>query len=196
MADFKRAFEHTMKIEGGYANDPDDAGKETYRGISRRYFPDWEGWSYIDAAKEKDGFLHIIKSKEFFDIHDPKVRLFYKQEFWNKFWGDHQPNQMIAEEMFDTGVNMSVHRAVKYLQIGLNCLNRDEKLYPDLVTDGAYGQNSHNALKEYLERDKQKPLLIIMNVLQGMHYIDYMTESEEQEKYARGWLDRVSLHKD
>jgi type VI secretion system secreted protein VgrG len=38
---FLKAFNTTMTFEGGYANDPDDAGGETYMGISRRYHPDW-----------------------------------------------------------------------------------------------------------------------------------------------------------
>ena len=37
MADFNIAFEITMGHEGGYSFDKDDAGGETYRGISRRY---------------------------------------------------------------------------------------------------------------------------------------------------------------
>jgi len=192
MADFRKAFDHTMRHEGSYSNDPDDAGAETYRGISRRFFPDWIGWEFIDKAKLVAGFPASIPD----DVLNNVVRTHYKQHFWNRFWGDHIPSQMIAEEMFDTGVNMGVGRAVKYMQTGLNCLNRNEKLYDDLVVDGAFGRNTVNALKEYLERDDQKPLLIIMNVLQGMHYIDYMKESPIQEKYARGWLQRVSLNKD
>jgi len=32
-----------------------------------------------------------------------------------------------------------------------------------------------------------------MNVLQGTHYVEYMREHPEQEKYARGWLKRVEI---
>jgi lysozyme family protein len=35
MAEFKTAFEVTMKAEGGYVNDPDDPGGETYKGSAR-----------------------------------------------------------------------------------------------------------------------------------------------------------------
>ena len=51
MANFKEAFEKTMGHEGGYGNDPDDAGGETYKGIARVYNPGWSGWAVIDAAK-------------------------------------------------------------------------------------------------------------------------------------------------
>ncbi|MBW1801582.1 MAG: hypothetical protein JRJ85_12745, partial [Deltaproteobacteria bacterium] len=44
MAKFDEAFEKTTAIEGGYVFDPDDAGGETYKGISRRFNPSWGGW--------------------------------------------------------------------------------------------------------------------------------------------------------
>jgi lysozyme family protein len=34
MANFKQAFEKTLKFEGGYANDPDDHGGKTMYGIT------------------------------------------------------------------------------------------------------------------------------------------------------------------
>lgn len=34
MPDFKFVLEEVDRVEGGYSNDPDDRGGETYRGIS------------------------------------------------------------------------------------------------------------------------------------------------------------------
>jgi hypothetical protein len=34
-----------------------------------------------------------------------------------------------------------------------------------------------------------------MNILQGMHYINYMQKSPIQERFARGWLERVAFIK-
>jgi len=36
MADFASAFAATMKAEGGYVNDPQDPGGETYNNIEQR----------------------------------------------------------------------------------------------------------------------------------------------------------------
>jgi len=52
MAIFDEAFEKTAAIEGGYVLDPDDAGGETYKGISRRFNPSWGGWDKIDEMKK------------------------------------------------------------------------------------------------------------------------------------------------
>lgn len=192
MADFRAAFDVTMGHEGGYVNDPNDAGGETYKGIARRYNPDWSGWQVIDAAKDQPNFPAALDDTP--ELQD-SVYDFYKQRYWNPFWGDEIPDQQIAIELFDTGVNMGVGRAVKYLQQGLNLLNRNGRLYADLVEDGDFGQNTLNALVTYLQNDPPDYLLKIMNILQGMHYINYMRKSPVQEKFARGWLKRVEITK-
>jgi lysozyme family protein len=194
MGNFDEAFEKTAAIEGGYVFDPDDAGGETYKGISRRFNPSWKGWAKIDEIKRdnsrKKKFDKIFEQDESLQ---KEVVLFYKEAYWDKFWGDEIPVQEIAEELFDTGVNMGVRRAVGFLQEGLNLLNRNQKNYNDIVEDGLFGKNTLKVLMAYLEIDEISYLLKVMNILQGMHYIEYMRKSPTQEKYARGWLKRVKI---
>jgi len=182
MADFDIAFNATMGHEGGYVNDPDDAGGETYRGIARRYNPQWEGWNIIDDTKP-----NIPDDK--LDRH---VRNFYEVMYWDVNRLDDFP-QVIANEMFDTAVNMGVTRAAKFLQSALNYLNRNGKLFSELVVDGKVGNRTINALEKITKNDLHI-LWKIMNVLQGMHYLNYMKKSPIQEKYARGWFKRVFEH--
>jgi len=193
MANFNKSYEITLGHEGGYSNDPVDVGGETYKGISRKYHPKWKGWVIIDESKTDSNFPECLKENNMLDM---MVRKFYRITFWDLFWGDEIPDQEIANELFDTGVNMGVGRSVKYLQMGLNVLNRNQKNYDDIVEDGAFGKNTMNALNEYLLIDNNSFLLKIMNILQGMHYIEYMRKSPIQEKYARGWLKRVSITKE
>lgn len=193
MADFEKAFEITMGHEGTYSDDVDDVGGETYRGISRRYNPNWNGWILIDEYKKSD-----FSVDEWFRIKGDEMNNlvfnFYKDRYWNPWWGDEIDDQSIANEMFDTSVNMGVGRAVKFLQKGLNCLNRNGILYLDIVEDGAFGNNTFQAYNSLPAKDL--PVLCkIMNVLQGMHYINYMTKSPTQEKFARGWFTRVDFRK-
>jgi lysozyme family protein len=101
----------------------------------------------------------------------------------------------LALEMFDTSVNMGVGRAVKFMQISLNCLNRNQTIYMDMVEDGAYGKTTQRNLNAYLTGDSEVLLVKMINVLQGNHYIKYMKKSPTQEKYARGWFNRVSISK-
>ncbi len=191
---FDKAYEITRIHEGGYVNDPDDMGGETYQGISRRYHPSWPGWSIIDAQKRNPDFpLHLNELTGL----QVDVEMFYRANFWDWFWGDDvselEPD--IAYEMFDTAVNLGVSRAVGFLQLSLNVFNRNELLYDDLVVDGVFGYKTYLALKSYLRKDHPRFLLKALNVLQGYHYIEFMKQSPIQEKNGRGWFNRVQISK-
>lgn len=194
MADFNEAYKGTMRHEGGYSDDSTDAGGETYKGVSRRFHPSWIGWFIIDKIKDlaaqNDVPLNVILDQN--DAIQNAVKSFYKASFWDRFNGDNIPDQAIAEELFDTSVNMGVHRAVVFLQRALNLLNRNQKNYSDILEDGIFGNDTLKTLGIYLGLDgNPNYLLKIANTLQGMHYIDYMTKHPEQEKYARGWFNRT-----
>jgi lysozyme family protein len=187
MANFSEAFAKTMGHEGGYVNDASDAGGETFMGISRVYNPGWYGWTIIDESKTGGDFPHCLKEDD--SLYDA-VEDFYKDKYWDVNRLDAFP-QSIAEEMFDTGVNMGVGRAGRFLQKALNYLNRDGRLFDDLIVDGKIGPASLDALDE-CERD-ERVLLTMLNVLQGQHYMNYMDKNPRQKKYARGWFKRVHL---
>ena len=194
MANFEQAFQITLGHEGGYVFDPDDAGGETYRGVARRYHPNWSGWEIIDQLKQQSDSRRQLNKR--LDENRPlqsQIQSFYKQHYWDRFQGDLIASQDLAEELFDTGVNMGVHRAVRFLQEGLNLLNRNQKSFKDILEDGKSGPGTLGALEAYLAKDPAEYLLKIMNILQGMHYIEYMRKSPTQEKYARGWLKRVCI---
>lgn len=187
MASFKEAYGKTMGHEGGYANDADDAGGETYKGISRVYNPGWAGWATIDTAKNGPNFPGSLDENMALQI---QVGAFYKDRYWDVNRLD-EMQQSIAEEMFDTGVNMGTSRAAKFFQKSLNYLNRNEELYASLSVDGKIGPASLSAYNLVLE--DEIVLLSMLNTLQGEHYMNYMDDSPSQKKYARGWFKRVSF---
>ena len=190
MANFDESYDITLRHEGGYTNDPVDVGGETYKGVARAYYPDWAGWEIIDNAKSESNFPNNLRGNAELD---EMIHKFYKKHYWNRFWGDQIPNQDVANEMFDTGVNMGVGRAVKYLQRGLNALNRNQKNYEDIVEDGGFGNTTLGVLNSYLREDDPIYLLKVLKILRGWHYISYMRKSPLQEKFARGWLSRINL---
>ncbi|MBC7912857.1 MAG: hypothetical protein H7Y07_01930, partial [Pyrinomonadaceae bacterium] len=51
MANFDLAYKITMHNEGGYANDPQDNGGETWKGVARNFCPKWAGWVIVDRIK-------------------------------------------------------------------------------------------------------------------------------------------------
>jgi lysozyme family protein len=84
---FEDVYKKTEKFEGGYADDPLDKGGETFRGISRRSHPGWEGWPLIDAAKAKVG--RTAKAIDGYFEKDQEmaamVERFYRATYWRPF---------------------------------------------------------------------------------------------------------------
>ena len=190
---FAVAFKNTMAAEGrGYSFDRLDPGGETFWGISRVFNPGWKGWKVIDLAFENGRQLSTIPEL-------PRmVKDFYREYYWNRFQGDNvaELSKSIALELFDTAVNLSVEKAVLFLQEGLNLLNDNQSIYDDIVEDGILGKITISTLNFFLSRrpirkeEKEKMLLGVMNTLQGMHYINQMRRYPTRERF-RGWFLRV-----
>lgn len=183
MAIFEPAFKKTMGNEGGYCNDPDDRGGETYRGIARNMHPDWDGWGDVDDLKAKN-----IPSKEWIDLPllQARVKIFYKKLFWDIFLGDSIKNQAIAEELFDSGVNFGPGIEVKFLQRSINLTSTK-----DIAVDGKCGPATIAALNALSVQD-QTTILKILNILQGNRYVEIAEKNPSQRKFIDGWFTRVN----
>lgn len=189
MANFQQAFNRTILFEGGYSNDPNDFGKETIFGISRVYHPGWEGWNRVNALK---ALSYTAKQIEEDDIVGSGIEQFYRDQYWNPILGNSISDQSIANELFDCAVNMGIGRAITFLQKGLNVLNRNQKDYPNISEDGHIGPKTLSTLDIYLKKNDGY-LLKVMMILRGACYIDIMEKNETQEKFAKGWLNRVTI---
>ena len=204
MADFGEAYTLSMGHEGGYVHDPLDPGGETWRGISRRWNPDWKGWDYIDEVKDGTGKLtgDMLKTLRQSATMILAARKLYRQKYWDVFWGDSIPNQLLANELFDTGINLDPYEGVRYLQEALNRLNYDmgdapmpgsrrPYLYADLLADGKMGPTTMGALRSFLAMEKGDAslLLLDMNVSQWVKY----RQHPNFEGYARGFAQRAML---
>ncbi|MBF0260441.1 MAG: hypothetical protein HQL97_01215 [Magnetococcales bacterium] len=183
MANFASAFAETSIKEGGYSNHPNDRGGETYRGIARRVWPAWPGWSIIDFLKGQG-----IDPRKWTDNAELNhaVEGFFKVNFWDPFRGDEIQSQLVAEELYDTSVNMGMAVEVKFLQRAVNLLSSGSPL----TVDGKCGPATIAALNA-LSLDRRRLAFNILNVLQGNRYIEIMEADPSQEVFIVGWLSRV-----
>ena len=116
MAKLLPALEATLKKEGFYSNDPQDAGGETIWGIARNMHKEWRGWEIVDEFRRATGFPVILKeNKELLALRDS----FYEHEFWEKIKGAYIINQEAANDLFDKAVNMGVKQSVILCQRSL-----------------------------------------------------------------------------
>ena len=116
MAKFDIEFKKIVLAEGGYVDDPDDNGGETYLGITRKNHPNLKMWDIIDDIKKKYGVKGInSRLKSNTKIID-EVKKIYKTKYWDAMDLDDIPNQKIAHQLFDTAVNMGVKTAINITQ--------------------------------------------------------------------------------
>ena len=189
------ALKRTLGDEGGYSNHHDDRGGETYRGISRKAWPDWEGWRIIDAAKGVmpnagpkglDAYLATQPALDQF------VESFYRANFWPA-WMDKLP-PALAIEVFDASVNHGTSRAARMLQHAINLLNGNGKTTADIAEDGKPGPATLAALDAVTSKRGLDVVLKCFKLLRGRLFIELCEKDSSQEAFLVGWLNnRVRL---
>ena len=137
MTAFDKALAETLKREGEYSNRPGDPGGETFSGVSRRRWPEWKGWSLVDAHKRNPEFPAPL-------YEDPDlarlVREFYLTNFWNPLRCD-EFDAATAAKLFDVAVNQGASAAIRVLQVALviagHGIDPDGKLGPQTIAAAA-----------------------------------------------------------
>lgn len=181
MTRIEQIIDQVIATEGGYSNDPDDAGGETNFGIT------------VAVARE-NGYSGPMKAMP----RDVAVTIYtrrYVQE--PRFDGIAALDGDIGAELIDTGVNMGPAQAAIFLQRWLNGLNDTGSRYQTLFVDGRLGNVSMAALAAYLKwrgADGKKVLLRALNSAQALRYLEIAENKTSQKKYLYGWiLNRVEM---
>ena len=189
---FETAYKRLLGHEGGYSNHPADRGGETYKGVARKFHPNWDGWEFIDLARDSEDFPKCLDEDE---LLDEFVKEFYKKEYWDKIKLDEFPTGLgdLQFEIFDTAVNMGWRRAGKLLQRSLNILNRNERLVRDITVDGLIGNKTLAVVDKY--KVEAYYLFKLFVLLKAKIYIDILENNPSQEAFARGWINRIQLNK-
>lgn len=189
MADFHISKDILGKMEGTYANDPNDSGGETYKGIARNAHPTWPGWAIVDAAKAAP---HFPASLDKDPLVQSKVFQFYKVLFWDVSFLDQCPSQAVANELFEQSVNIGLGVSIPNLQRVLNALNRGHdpatRLFDDLKVDGNFGQKTLDAMKIVLARTHGEEVMVnLLDSFQGVRYVDACERALKNRKFLWGW---------
>lgn len=180
MADFKQAFGLTAINEGGYANNPDDIGKETYAGIARKFWPNWNGWIIIDKIKSQHGqSASTINQFASLDTNlQEAISSFYKANFWDQNKLDEFNDQQLANNVYDFGVNSGTSKAAKLLQ---ECLL--------LPADGIIGNQTLAAVNSSLA----KTLYENYNYKRKQFY-ENLASNPTQHQFLSSWLTRLKTY--
>lgn len=173
MANFDEAFAQTMKVEGGYGNDPQDPGGETYKGIARKMNPKWPGWVTVDLKKKQSNFPRNLDNSEELQ---KQVKDFYRTNYWHRVAGDDITNQDIAESIFDFAVNAGVSTSAKLAQMTVGA-----------TADGVIGPQT----VEKINADNPRAFLAVFALHKISRYTSICDNRPESKKFFFGWVKRT-----
>lgn len=193
-ANFDAAYPELKGMEGGYANNSNDAGGETYGGIARNFWPNEPLWPIVDRYKAQVG--RDAKALNKLLAADPEAQAmlknFYRRNFWDAMRCD-ELDHAVAMEMLDLGVNAGVGTAVRSLQDLLDIMNKQGSLWPDLPGRGKMGDLTIAAVQAFAKNYSWSALADLMNLMQAKHYIECCQKRSQNEEFAWGWLERRVL---
>lgn len=98
---YDRCLTMLLKHEGGYVNDPNDAGGRTNLGVTQKVYENWV---------ERD-----VTEQEMRDLTVEDVAPIYKNNYWDRGKCDDLPSG-VDWCIFDWGVNSGMSRSAKALQ--------------------------------------------------------------------------------
>jgi lysozyme family protein len=165
MADFEKAFNTMIADEGGFVlhTVPGDTGGMTYAGIARNKNPQWPGWSILDHNENSPLLTGMVRN-------------FYKVEFWDRVRGDELTNQIVAENIFNFGVNTGLSVAVKLAQLIVGA-----------APDGAIGDKTVQKLNT-VDGEAFRKAYALAKITR---YVDICNKNRTQSKFLLGWLNRT-----
>lgn len=177
----RKLIDNLIEVEGGYVNHNHDKGGETKYGITvetARQYGYYGNMEFLPVEIAQDIYTKVY-------YYNPKLDVIAKH------------SKLIAEEVFDSGVNVGSMVAIKWLQRSLNVFNRLEEDYKDIVADGIIGAKTEAALVALLKKrglEGHEVLFTALNCLQGAFYIKLSEIREKNESFTYGWLkERVII---
>ena len=165
-----------LGIEGGWSDDARDSGGRTNYGIT-------------DAVARSHGFDVRRMTKE-------QAISIYVSDYWEPLCLDVVAEicPLVAERLFDIGVNMGAGRAAEWLQRILNALNQNGKLWADVAIDGAIGDETLGAFDAYVSARGTNGCAVLadyLRAMQGHFYIDLAERRPKDEAFVYGWGKRL-----
>lgn len=161
---FEQALAHVLAMEGGFSDDPYDAGGPTNKGITLAVFAKWRGATL--TASTRKVLVADLKS-----VDDATVTDIYRARYWQPASCALLPAG-VAVMHFDCAVNQGVGTANRLLQTALA-----------VGVDGEIGPQTLSAVRAQVERT-------IVERYGDLRRARYRT-LRQFWRFGRGWLRRV-----
>tara|TARA_R110000868_G_scaffold24557_2_gene96811 strand:+ start:329 stop:1348 length:1020 start_codon:yes stop_codon:yes gene_type:complete len=169
MANFNKAFEEIIGVEGKYVNNPADKGGPTNWGITQKTLSGYLGHSATIAEVQA---LSLDVAQKI-----------YKRNYWDAMNLDLMESELIAGFLFDQGVNAGVTTIAKKFQTLLNSTGAK------LTVDGNIGPATRLAMSKINELELANKFI---QVAQD-NYADIVARDSSQTVFIRGWINRSQI---
>jgi lysozyme family protein len=173
--DIEELIDGVIGREGGYSDHLADRG-----GATR--------WGVTEAVARAHGYRGDMRG-----FPREEAKRVYKRIYWLRPGFDRVAAVApeVADELFDTGVNMGPQVAVAFLQRALNALNRGASDYEDIIPGARIDEPTMLALEAFLA--KRQPhgegvLMKALEALQGARYLHLAERRPANEAFLYGWL--------
>lgn len=165
-----------VATEGGYVNDPNDAGGATNHGITEQ------------VAREH-GFTGPMQSLPKGMAQDIYIATYIKAPKFDRVLA---LSPAVGTKLVDIGVNAGPGRAGQWFQQSLNDLSRGARDYAPVSVDGSIGPRTlaaYRALEQ--RRGKVKACELTIKLLDGYQTAHYtrLAQGHANASFLVGWVD-------
>lgn len=163
MAQAKNLMPHILRWEGGFVNDPDDAGGATMKGVTLATFRRFYGATATVAR------LKAITDEQWLHI--------FKAGYWDKCRADEIRSQSVANAIVDWAYNSGVATAAKKVQAIVG-----------VAVDGVIGARTISAINA-----ADPKWLFGKIQLSRTAFVEAIVRNKpSQAKFLTGWKNRIN----
>lgn len=167
MADFQTSYQKLRKLEGYFLKDVDGI---TYAGISKKYHPDWSGWTIINKYPDLKNDDKCPDASI-----EPLIYSFYYDNYWDNKLFSQIDSQRVATFIFCQYVNSGYHAFI-IVQKALK-----------ITVDGVFGKETLDAINEA----NIPKLLQDMADLSIGRYLQIIKMNPKKRDDFAGWKNRI-----
>ena len=170
---YDKAFEYSLKIEGGLTQHKYDVGGITKFGISL---------AFLKAEKVDINLDGIVNREDVILLDRNHAHKLYKKYFWNKLKLDLIHDKELATRIFDSAINIGSTTVVLLIQKTLFC-------FEDIKVDGILGNETIGILNSLEDNDMFKDVLVASL---KYHYANLCIRNPKLRVFFCGWIKRIS----
>jgi lysozyme family protein len=174
MSDFESAIPTILRHEGGFNNDPQDAGGATNFGVSLRWLKAQGLLEDLEQQDRTQDEIAVVKQ-----MTQDQAAALYKAYWWNPYNYGAIDSQLVATKIFDTAVNLGAPRAHRIVQA---CLG-----FPQEQRDGILGPKT----MAEINAAGAAPLVVQIQNMQAAFYRQLVAVNPARQKFLQGWLNRA-----